>query len=235
MSVRRLPMQTLIAALLALGCGRVAAKGAEPSSYERVNAALVAEGRRIWSTSLDPGNPVACATCHFDELAIREWAPSFPKLRPEPPPHSRVVTLVQSNASAIRLHYRVEDPLPAATAVTAFLRAIGGSLPVSPGVARGQPIIPSRLDRLRASARRGRDLLTGRCVRCHQPDHLARLAATFPRSARGTPESFEGFVARHGELDWNSPEMADLSAQLFARLEGKSLDASVQEEDTHAP
>ena len=234
MSLRR-PMQIPIAALVTLGWGCTGAKGGEPSAYERLNAALVAEGRRIWSTSLDPGNPVACATCHFDPLAIREWAASFPKVRPEAPPQSRVVTLLQANAASIGLHYRIEDSLPAATAITAFLRAMGGSVPVRPGVARGQPIIPSRLERLRASTRRGGDLLAGRCARCHDVQQLALLAATFPRAKPGAPESFEAFVGKHADLAWDGPEMADLSAQLFARLEGRSLDSSIPEEDHHEP
>ena len=222
-----------IAALLALGWGCAATNNDEHSLYERINSTLIAEGRRLWSTSLDPTNPVSCASCHFDPLAIREWAASFPKVRPDAPPHSRVVTLLQANASAIRLHYRVEEPLPEATAITAFLRAMGGSIPVSPGVARGQPIIPSRLDRLRASARRGRDLLAIRCASCHQAQQLALLAGRFPRETPGVAESFESFVGRHAGLPWDGPEMADLSAQLFARLEGTVFDSATREEDDH--
>jgi mono/diheme cytochrome c family protein len=235
MPLRHRPPAIPIAALLIVAWGCVATHGGESSPYARLNAALVAEGRRIWSTSLDPSTPVSCATCHFDPLAIREWAASFPKVRPEPPPHSRVVTLLQANASAIRLHYRIEEPLREATAITAFLRAIGGSVPVSPGVAQGQPLIPSRLDRLRASARRGEDLVAGRCGRCHTTDKLAQLAARFPRGSPDAPESFEAFVGKHAELAWDGPEMADLSAQLFARLAGTSLDSPLREEDDHEP
>jgi cytochrome c553 len=235
MSLRRHVMQKVIGPLLAFTWGCRAADGSGPSSYERLNSTLVAEGRRLWSTSLDPGNPVACATCHFDPLAIRGWAASFPKVRPDASPHSPVITLLQSNASAVRLHYRIEAPLPEATAITAFLRAMGGTVPVSPGVAQGQPIIPSRLDRLRASGRRGRDVVTERCARCHEPQQLAFLAARFPRARSGAPESFESFVGKHADLPWDGPEIADLLAQLFARLEGTSLDSHVREEDFHVP
>jgi hypothetical protein len=59
---------------------------------------LVAEGRRLWTVSPDPGNPVACETCHWDVGAIRGWASSFPKFKPLPPPAARVMTLLQANA-----------------------------------------------------------------------------------------------------------------------------------------
>jgi len=67
---------------------------------------LVAEGARWWSVSPDPGNPVACATCHHDPATVRGWAASFPKLKPLPPPHARVMTLMQANAEAVARHYR---------------------------------------------------------------------------------------------------------------------------------
>ncbi len=79
---------------------------------------LVAEGKRLWSRSPDPGNPVACATCHWDIGAVRSWAPSFPKFKPLPAPAARVMSLLQANAEAVERHYRASDPLSIATAIT---------------------------------------------------------------------------------------------------------------------
>ena len=64
---------------------------------------LVEEGERWWRESPDPDNPEACATCHHDPRTTRGWAASFPKFRPLPPPHGRVMTLLQANAATADL------------------------------------------------------------------------------------------------------------------------------------
>src|SRR5713101_4240083 len=99
---------------------------------EEPGSALASAGLRWWSESPDPANPVACATCHDDTGATRSWAAGFPKLRPLPPPHARVMTLLQATAEAVARHYRLADPVPAATAITAYLTALGQDVPVSP-------------------------------------------------------------------------------------------------------
>src|SRR3972149_11569926 len=93
--------------------------GASGSSLEQ----LVAEGERLWTKSPDPSNPVACATCHRDPAKTRGWAASFPKFKPLPPPHARVMTHLQANAEAVARHYRLADPLPAANGITAIFAA----------------------------------------------------------------------------------------------------------------
>ena len=188
---------------------------------------LVAEGARWWRVSPDPGNPVACATCHHDPEAIRGWAASFPKVRPLPPPHVRVMTLFQANAEAVALHYQLADPRPAAAAITAYLTALGADLAVTPGVALGQPVFPDRLVRLRASVTRGNRLFGRRCAGCHQPAEVARRLPAFPRRRDGRAESVEGFLEDHHphapRLRWDGQPIADLVAALVARLDGRPL------------
>src|SRR3972149_9538549 len=106
--------------------------------------ALVVEGERLWTQSPDAGNPVACATCHRDPAMTRGWAASFPKFKPLPPPHARVMTLLQANAEAVERHYRLADPLPAATAITAFLTAQAAGGPLSAARRGGRPGFPPR-------------------------------------------------------------------------------------------
>jgi cytochrome c553 len=190
---------------------------------------LVAEGARWWRVSPDPANPVACVTCHDDAGATGAWAASFPKVRPLPPPHSRVMTLLQANAEAVRLHYRLPDPRPAATAITAFLTELGADRPVTPGRAAGQPVFPHRITRLRMSVERGERLFARRCGRCHRPAVAAEMAPAFPRLRDGRAESLESFLEDHyphpldARLSWGSPPVADLVAALMARLRGQPL------------
>jgi mono/diheme cytochrome c family protein len=193
---------------------------------------LVAEGARWWRLSPDRGNPVACATCHHDPEAIRGWAASFPKLRPLPPPHARVMTLLQANAEAVALHYRVADPRRAATAITAYLTALGAGLAVTPGVARGQPVFPDRIARLVASVRRGERLFGWRCAVCHGRAEVAGRLPAFPRLRDGRAESVEGFLEDHHprepRLRWDSQPIADLVAALVARLDGRPLGKEIR-------
>jgi cytochrome c553 len=190
---------------------------------------LVAAGARWWRESPDPAYPVACATCHDDAEAAGAWAPSFPKVRPLPPPHARVMTLLQACAEAVSLHYRLPDPRPVATAIAAYLTALGADRPITPGLAAGQPAFPGRLARLRASVARGERVLSRRCGRCHRPAATARALAVFPRVREGRVESIEGFLenhhphARDPRLHWNGQPMADLVAALMARLGGQPL------------
>src|ERR1700694_1064232 len=106
--------------------------------------ALAKEGRRWWTRSPDPANPVACATCHHDAVAVSAWAPSFPKWKPLPPPHSRVMTLLQANAEAVARHYRLPEPRPAAIAITAYLGWLARGAPVTPGTSARQTAFAAR-------------------------------------------------------------------------------------------
>lgn len=190
-------------------------------------AGLVAEGARWWSVSPDPGNPVACATCHHDPATVRGWAASFPKLKPLPPPHARVMTLMQANAEAVARHYRVADPRHGATAITAYLTALGAETVVSPGVAAGQPVFAERIAALAASVQRGDRLFGPQCGPCHRPAEVAARLRGFPRLRVGRAESVESFLETHHPtgppLRWESQAAADLLAALVARLAGRPL------------
>ncbi len=190
-------------------------------------AALVAEGARWWSLSPDPGNPVACATCHHDPATVRGWAASFPKLKPLPPPHARVMTLMQANAEAVARHYRLADPRRAATAITAYLAALGAATPVSPGVSPGQPVFEARIAELTASVKRGDRLFLRRCAGCHRPGEAAARLRGFPRLRDGRPEPVEGFLEAHHPigppLRWDDQAVADVVAALVSRLAGRPL------------
>jgi len=100
----------LLLAALAAGppAGFIAAGAtatSEPAStVQTPDDALRAEGERWWTRSPDPRNPVACATCHHDPALTRGWAAGFPKVKPLPPPHTRVMTLLQANAEAVARH-----------------------------------------------------------------------------------------------------------------------------------
>lgn len=189
--------------------------------------ALVAEGKRWWTESPDPRNPVACATCHHDPADIRGWAASFPKFKPMPPPHSRVMTLLQANAEAVTRHYRLPDPLPAATAITAYLMAQGGGLPITPGVSIGQPIFPDRMRELAASVARGQRLYALRCGQCHDEAAVAPSVTRFPRVVEGRVESLEGFLEGHHGLGqplaWDDRAMAEIIAYLVSRMADRPL------------
>lgn len=209
------------AAMLAFGAAPVPTAGGLAPAARLDGAAidaLAADGERWWTTSPDPANPVACATCHYDAAKTRGWAASFPKFRPLPPPHARVMTLLQATAEAVRLHYRLADPRPAATAITAYLTVHGAGIPPSPGVIDGQPVFPARLRALASSVTRGGRLYASRCASCHDPDAVSRAAANFPRVREGRGESLEDVLERHafpGEpLAWDSQAMADVVAYL---------------------
>ncbi len=188
---------------------------------------LVAEGAWWWSVSPDPGNPVACATCHFEPAAVRGWAASFPKLKPLPPPHARVMTLLQANAEAVARHYRLADSRRAATAITAYLTALGAETVVSPGVAAGQPVFRERIAALAVSVQRGDRLFGLRCGACHRPAEVAARLRGFPRLRAGRAEPVESFLETHHPigvpLRWESQAAADLLAALVARLAGQPL------------
>lgn len=188
---------------------------------------LVTEGECWWVRSPDPQNPVACATCHDDPVLTRQWTASFPKFKPLPPPSARVMTLLQANAEAVSRHYRVADPRPAATAITAYLAWLGAGVPVAPGVSAGQPVFAERIRQLRLSAARGQALFGDRCRQCHTPSRLASVLDRFPRPANGRAESLETFVERHhpgdGRLPWDSPGMADLIAYIVEYAAGRPL------------
>ncbi len=188
---------------------------------------LVAEGARWWTHSPDPGNPVACATCHHDVVAVRSWAPSFPKWKPMPPPHARVMTLLQVNAEAVTRHYRLQDPRPAAIAITAYLTWLAGEVPLTPGMSAGQPIFPARLQALATSVERGGRVFSVRCGTCHDDAAVAARSAAFPRVEGGRGEGLEGFLEEHAGrapgLGWDGASMADLVAYLTARRAGPTV------------
>ena len=185
--------------------------------------ALVAEGERWWTQSPDPRNPVACVTCHHDPADTRGWAASFPKLRPMPPPHSRVMTLLQANAEAVTRHYRLPDPRPTATAITAYLTSQGAGVPISPGVIAGQPVFPERTRELAASVVRGRRLYVQRCGQCHTEAVVALSVMAFPRVVGRRAESIEGFLERHQRLAWDGQAIADVIAYLVSQMAGQPV------------
>ncbi len=189
--------------------------------------ALVAEGERWWSQSPDPQNLVACVTCHHEPSATRGWAASFPKVRPMPPPHTRVMTLLQANAEAVARHYRLADALPAATALTAYLTWHGLGLPIAPGVSPGQPVFPERMRALAASVAVGSLVFAERCARCHDAATVAPSAAAFPRMVGERFQPLEKILEDHPSpstyLSWSSPTMADLIAYLMSRIAGRPM------------
>ena len=137
MSARRVALGVVLVATAGVLAQAARGHGAD-------HVGLAAAGERWWTTSPDPANPVACATCHHEPAETRGWAASFPKFKPQPPPHARVMTLLQANAEAVRRHYRLVDPRPVATAITAYLTTHGAGVPLSPGVVAGQPVFPAR-------------------------------------------------------------------------------------------
>lgn len=189
--------------------------------------ALVAEGERLWTHSPDPGSPVACATCHHDPLKTRGWAASFPKFKPLPPPHGRVMTLLQANAEAVSRHYRLQEPLPAATAITAYVTSVGTGVPISPGLSAGQPIFPTRMRALAASVARGERLYARRCNPCHAVAAVVLSATAFPLVVAGQAESLESFLEHHQllkrPLPWDGQAMADVIAYLVSRVGGRPV------------
>jgi cytochrome c553 len=209
-----------------LGLTAVVAAG-HASAVAGDRAALVAEGEKWWTSSPDPRDPVACATCHHDRNETREWAASFPKYRPLPPPEGRVMTLLQANAEAVRRHYGLADPEQPAVAITAYLISRGSGVPVSPGIVAGQPVFEGRLRALEVSVGRGAQLFGRRCRSCHVPSAVARTTFRFPRAAAGQAESLERFLGRHrsarSPLGWDDQPAADLIAFLMSTLAGQPV------------
>jgi cytochrome c553 len=206
----------------------IAVVSAGPASAAGGNdAALVAEGEKWWTSSPEPRDPVACATCHHDRDETREWAASFPKYRPLPPPEGRVMTLLQANAEAVRRHYGLGDPERPAVAITAYLIARGIGVPVSPGIVSGQPAFDGRIRALEESVGRGERLFAWRCRSCHAPSAVARTAFRFPRAATGQVESLERFLGRHrsgrSPLGWDAQPTADIIAFLMSTLAGQPV------------
>lgn len=197
-----------------------------PAAWAGDWEALVAAGERWWSRSPALDRLVACATCHHDPDAIRAWAGSFPKVRPLPPPHTRVMTLLQATAEAVTRHYGPMDPRPAAIAISAFLVARGTGLPITPGVTPDQPVFPTRMRALAESVERGRTLYGRRCEVCHDAATIAPRAGGFLRT---TAEPAELFLERHQPagppISWNSLAMADLLAYLLAHRMGEPVTA----------
>ena len=220
--------------LLLLGAlASAAAPGAVGAMEETGARALAAEGEGWWTRSPDPANPVACATCHHDPTEVRGWAAGFPKVTPLPPPHTRVMTLLQANAEAVGRHYRLPNALAAATAITAYLVALGADLPISPGLSPGQPVFPERIRQLEASVKRGAAVFSARCGSCHQAAAVASAAQMFPRISRGEPQSLETFLMGHRPsgppLDWAGREMAAVVAYLVSHLAGRPVATRVEQ------
>jgi cytochrome c553 len=217
-------ISAIAVALLVLGVGPVGATALTGA------AGLVAEGEHHWSTSPEPGNPVACATCHHDPGETLGWAASFPKYRALPPPDGRVMTLLQANAEAVRRHYGRRDPERVAVAITAYLTWRGAGVPVAPGIVAGQPVFETRLHALSASVARGERVYARRCGACHAAATVARVTARFPRVVDGRGQSLEGFIAGHRpgqpSLAWDSPPIADVIAFLMSHLVGRPVGGS---------
>lgn len=217
---------TVIARSMALALIAVVWAG-QVSAAEGDRAALVAEGEKWWTSSPDPRDPVACATCHHDRDETREWAASFPKFRPLPPPEGRVMTLLQANAEAVRRHYGLGDPEQPAVAITAYLISRGMGVPVSPGIVSGQPTFDGRIRALEKSVGRGERLFAHRCDSCHAPSAAARAAFRFPRASAGRVESLERFLGRHrserSPLGWDDQPTADIIAFLMSTLTGQPV------------
>ena len=210
-------------ALLLIALAGALAPGAASATEEIRTRSLAIEGERWWTRSPNPTNPVACATCHHGTAEVRGWAAGFPKVKPLPPPHTRVMTLLQANAEAVARHYRLPDALPAATAITAYLTALGADLAVSPGMSPGQPVFPDRIRQLDASVRRGASVFIARCSSCHRSAEVAPAVLTFPRAS----QPLETFLAGHRPsgrpLDWAGQEVADVVAYLVSRIAGRPV------------
>jgi hypothetical protein len=192
--------------------------------------ALTRQGETLWARSPEPGNPVACATCHHAGDAVRSWAASFPKFRPLPPPHARVMTLLQANAEAVALHYPHADRRAAAVALSAYLTALGAGELVTPGQAHGQPVLEDRLAALARSRGRGEQHFHQDCRRCHSPEGVAGRVIAATRFARTGLGAVEIFLESHGGLRWrwDGPEMADLLAYLMEWNTGRPLELTAR-------
>jgi mono/diheme cytochrome c family protein len=215
--------------LIVLMVSASAAMVPAPTAWTAPAAALVAEGERWWTTSPDPVDPVACATCHHDPSEMRGWAASFPKYRPLPPPEGRVMTLLQANAEAVRRHYGLRDPEPVAIALTAYVMSRGDGIRVSPGVVEGEPVFDGRQRALAQSVARGDRLYARRCAGCHASAAVAPAALLFPRVVDSRAESLERFISHHrpdASFSWNGQPVADLIAFMMSNLVGRPLGIS---------
>jgi mono/diheme cytochrome c family protein len=196
----------------------------DPDAWE----ALVVEGRQLWTRSPDPQTPVACATCHHDPETPAGWAASFPRFRPLPPPHARVMTLVQATAEAVERHYPGLAVRPAATAIGAYLTALAGGRPVTPGLAPGETAFAGRLAALREAARRGRERFGARCAGCHAAAAVAPAAVSWWRIVRATGQSVETYLEGHlpgaPPLRWDSAATAEVLAYLAGSRAGRILE-----------
>ena len=192
---------------------------------------LVAEGEVLWTRASDRSNPVACATCPHDVAEVARWAPSFPKFKPGPPPHARVMTLWQANVEAVELHYRDAAPQRAATAITAYLTAQGGGRPIAPGLVAERPVFEARMAALAESMARGERHYTSRCARCHTLGAAATAAVDLPRQIRARGVPTEAFLERHEAgtrgLAWDTAAIADVMAYLVGRRAGHALEPVV--------
>jgi mono/diheme cytochrome c family protein len=215
-----------IAMLVLLVAGAIPGEAREADPW----VALTRQGEALWARSPEPDNPVACATCHHGADAIRGWAASFPKFRPLPPPHARVMTLLQANAEAVALHYPHADRRASAVALSAYLTALGAGELVSPGRARGQPVLEERLAALARSRGRGERDFQQDCQRCHSPEDVAGRVITAARFARTGSGAVEIFLETHGGLRWRweGPEVADLLAYLVEWNTGRPLEISAR-------
>jgi cytochrome c len=191
--------------------------------------AVVREGQLLWRQPPVAENAIACATCHFTEAEVRAWAASFPKVKPMPSPFTRVVTLQQAVGEAVTKHYRIASGgqnRKLARAITAYLTWAGEGRAITPGVASGQPRLPTRLAALQTSIVRGQDRMERSCARCHSDGtRLSEAAATFPRvpPGGGAVATLEEYLETHAGLAWDSPEAADVAAFLAAHASGRLL------------
>jgi mono/diheme cytochrome c family protein len=137
------------------------------------------------------------------------------------------MTLLQANAEAVERHYRLPNPLPAATAITAFLTAQATGIPISPGISAGQPVFPARMRELAASVVRGERLYARSCGHCHKSFDLAPSATAFPRAEGGHPKSLELFLEGHQPLQpslaWDGQATADIMAYLMSQAAGRPI------------
>jgi mono/diheme cytochrome c family protein len=130
-------------------------------------------------------------------------------------------------AKAVERHYRAPEPLPIATAITAYLTALAGDLPVSPGMTPDQPVFSERLQALAASVSRGEQEFADRCRDCHRSEGLTAALLRFPRPVAGGGESLEAYLEDHaGEprLRWDGQPVADLMAYLTSQLAASRAD-----------
>ena len=191
--------------------------------------ALIEEGEALWRQPPVAENTIPCATCHFDPAKWRGWAASFPKVKPMPPPFTRVMTLQQAVGESVATHYRI----PAGSriqqvsrAITAYLTWVGEGRLLTPGVVAGQPVFPDRMAALRESVARGEKHVERSCARCHaDPGRFAEAAVTFPRAPRAGASvmTLEEYVEGHRGPAWDTPAAADIAAFVVTRARGRIL------------